>query len=642
MPNYVLVNSAWMYFDRVCVLEIIEYVVEGRMDWSSIVGNVGVSQYQRRVERLRNAGRYTRSIEDTVEKTIDNLKRSGGRSFVIFGEPQSGKTEMMIALNARLLDEGAGIIVNLLTDSVDLLNQSLSRFRASGLSPSPKQFSELPRNAKDLGDKKWVIFSKKNARDLEKLILMLRSRNDVIIIDDEADFASPNAKINKSEKTKINKLIHELIGDTGQYIGVTATPARLNLNNTFENDSELWVDFRPHPFYVGQDFFFPVDGKVEYRLHRFKLDEGSERGELEKAILHFLCGVAEQHECGNKENFTMLVHTSGKREEHEEDIDVIQKTVTTISNGNSAGFNRIVKKLECVAQEYSSGDPKGVVEFVLRNIDRYSIVEINSKAQSGKVADIAAPTSLFSFGAGGNIISRGVTFNNLLSMYFTRAVRGKFSQDTYIQRARMFGTRENYKKYFQLWIPDELMINWSKCFCFHSLAIQAMRSSSGAPVWLSDHKTTPTSASSIDKSTVDFEGGEMSFGMFKFDNAGCSNLFDRKGRTNAEMLDAFRNYFKEDEFPDYLYRYLKNDIQATKADVSFHRASSFGVTATRYGAHEIENIRRAKGVFANNEFARSERPSARHHLKIFYNSHGMARLFYKINGKAIKFIRNKK
>jgi len=97
-----------------------------------------------------------------------------------------------------------------------------------------------------------------------------------------------------------------------------------------------------------------------------------------------------------------------------------------------------------------------------------------------------------------------VTFENLLSMYFTRTVKGKFTQDTYIQRARMFGTRQDYKKHFQLWIPDTLMGNWSKCFAFHKLALEALRSGAGVPVWLADHKTTPTAGGSIDKSSVDF------------------------------------------------------------------------------------------------------------------------------------------
>ncbi len=313
------------------------------MSWKEIVGNVGSTQYSQRIQALKNKNIDTTAIEETVNKTIYNLNIAQGRSFVIFGEPQSGKTEMMIALNARLLDEGHEIIINLLTDSLDLLGQSLDRFRSSGLSPSPKQFNELPDDPKDLRGNKWLIFSKKNARDLEKLITILKHAKKVIVIDDEADYASPNAKINKDEKTKINKLICELLGEDGQYIGVTATPARLNLNNTFDNDTELWVDFLPHPNYVGQDFFFPSDGKVDYRLNTFKADEGSEKVELQKAILHFLCGVAEQHLMGHKEYFTMLVHTSGKKEEHQEDIQVIRSTIATLSNTEHKNFFFLVE-----------------------------------------------------------------------------------------------------------------------------------------------------------------------------------------------------------------------------------------------------------------------------------------------------------
>jgi len=611
--------------------------------WAEIVGNVGNDQYDKRVALLQSKKLYTQSIEKAVSSTIQNLKKGDGRAFVIFGEPQSGKTEMMIALNAKLLDEGAEVIINLLTDSIDLLDQSLSRFRASGLSPSPKQFNELPSDPKELRGKKWVIFSKKNARDLEKLITLLKHQNKIIVIDDEADYASPNAKINKDEKTKINQLIYNLLGDNGQYIGVTATPARLNLNNTFENDSELWVDFPPHPEYVGQDFFFPNDCKADYRLNTFDADVGNERVELQTAILHFLCGVAEQHELGLKENFTMLVHTSGKKDEHQEDVQVIQKTIYALSNRNHSNFDRIVKRLEEVARQYVVSDNDAIISFVLKNIDRHLIVEINSRGASGSVSKIAKPTSLFSFGAGGNIISRGVTFDYLLSMYFTRAVKGKFAQDTYIQRARMFGSRGLYKTAFQLWIPKELLASWSKCFSFHKLALQAMRSSTGAPVWLADHKTIPTSPASIDKSTVDFEGGEMSFGIFDFDDSKYSRLFKRGQRNNKEMLNDLRTEFSEIGFPSYLYRFLLEDtVENGSSDISFHRPSQFGTSTSSYTDDEKKTIRRKKGIFANNEFVRSEKPNARHHLKIFYNEYGQARLFYKINGNSIKFIQNRK
>ncbi len=610
------------------------------MNWEDYVGNVGVNQYDDRIAYLEDKGFYTDSIEKTVESTISNLKTGEGRSFVIFGEPQCGKTEMMIALNAKLLDEGTKIIVNLLTDSLDLLDQSLTRFRASNLSPSPKQFKELPDNAKSLNGKKWVIFSKKNARDLEKLITLLRHQKEVMVIDDEADYASPNARVNKDQKTKINELICELLGEDGQYIGVTATPARLNLNNTFENSSELWVDFDSHPKYVGQEFFFPANGKVDYRLHTFHADEGSERTELQNAIMHFLCGVAEQHEFGNYENFTMLVHTSGKKDEHQEDIEIIESTISILSNIKHPKFLAFVKRLEKISCQYSLEDHESIVEFVLRNIDRHLIVEINSKGTSGNVSDIAEPTSLFSFGAGGNIISRGVTFDNLLSMYFTRAVKGKFTQDTYIQRARMFGSRDKYKNCFQLWIPYLLLANWSKCFAFHKLAVEAMRSNVGAPVWLADHKTVPTSSPSIDKSTVDFEGGEMSFARFRYDQESHNSLFVREDKSDNEIIESFKENFEEEEFPNYLYDYLKAEINNNAAQLSLHAPRLFGKKGSNYSEEEKKNIRRKKSIFANTYFNRSERPSAKHHIGIFYNEYGKARIFYKINGSSIRFIQN--
>lgn len=616
------------------------------MDWSKIVGKSGSTQYIDRIKFLKNRdGFYTASIEKTVEETIKNLKDREARSFVIFGEPQSGKTEMMIALNARLLDEGYPIIINLLTDSVDLLDQSLKRFRKSGLNPSPKQFKDLPDNPQRLRGQEWVVFCKKNARDLEKLIEFLRLETNLIVIDDEADYASPDGNVNKPEynKTKINELISSLIGQDGIYIGVTATPARLNLNNTFQNESERWVDFNPHPDYVGQDFFFPAKEKCKYRLHTFQVDKGSEKQSLKKAVLHFLCGVASLHDLGNKNNFTMLVHTSGRKIEHENDVDIIQSTLATLSNAKNPGFERLRRKLWKIAEEYNRESPDSIGCFVLRNIRRNTLVEINSRNKSpGKVAEIANPTSLFSFGVGGNIISRGVTFDNLLSMYFTRSVKGKFSQDTYIQRARMFGSRKEYKEHFQLWIPETLMGHWSKCFAFHKLALQALRSGAGVPVWLSDHKTTPTSTASIDKSSVDFEGGEMSFSLFNYNEEKISSIFNRRHRNDKEVLTELRDYFYNKEFPQYLYDYLIDQLIPRRNQISFHKPSGFGTAASKYTEEEKQNIRRTKGIFATNEYRRSEFPNARHHLKVYHNGNGKARLFYKINGGAIKFIQNRR
>ena len=50
-------------------------------------------------------------------------------------------------------------------------------------------------------------------------------------------YATPNSKINRQEKSKINALTEKLIGKNGIYIGVTATPGRLDLNRTHKNET---------------------------------------------------------------------------------------------------------------------------------------------------------------------------------------------------------------------------------------------------------------------------------------------------------------------------------------------------------------------------------------------------------------------
>ena len=88
-----------------------------------------------------------------------------------------------------------------------------------------------------------IIFCKKNSSNLLKLLKRVENIKNKVIIDDEADNASPNAKINKvddegeRERTKINDRIFHLLKNDGIYIGVTATPASLDLNNTFKNEN---------------------------------------------------------------------------------------------------------------------------------------------------------------------------------------------------------------------------------------------------------------------------------------------------------------------------------------------------------------------------------------------------------------------
>src|SRR5206468_11448653 len=80
--------------------------------------------------------------------------------------------------------------------------------------------------------------------------------------------------------------------------------------------------------------------------------------------------------------------------------------------------------------------------------------------------------------------------DNLLSMFFTRDVKHKLQQDTYIQRARMFGARGKYLKFFELTIPSQLYTDWQKCFVFHRLALKSIESDRKSTRLNSSHDQT--------------------------------------------------------------------------------------------------------------------------------------------------------
>jgi hypothetical protein len=592
-------------------------------------------RYAKQLQRLQAKAIATDSIELAVNAAVANISKDEASSLIIYGEPQSGKTEMMICLTAKLLDEGHATIVHLMNDSVDLLTQNLKRFKASGLAPGPRSLSELLQSSETQNPQELVVFCKKNSRDLDNLIGRLKGQGNVVVIDDEADYATPNAKINQGAKTKINELVGKLIGNSGHYIGVTATPARLNLNNTLENDTAKWVRFRSHSKYTGQDVFFPLDKKVSYRR---KLLLQSSPDEARAALVRFLVTVAylNSHVNGAEQNYTMLVHTSGKRQDHEADRAMIEHSVQALRDTDGDDFGTLVTQVHQVAEElYPDADADILTEYVVANASRAALVVLNSERDRKAVGDTATePSSPFTIIIGGNIVSRGVTFPNLISMFFTRNVKHKLQQDTYIQRARMFGARGEYLKYFELTIPAQLYADWHRCFIFHRLALATIDNDLGSPVWIGDKRVSVASDSSINKATVALDKGEMSFGMF--DYSGDLDAVVLSCQNSIETMKRLREKVGNDALPKFLIDY----IQATSPDgaesLAIHTASS--IQGYKQSANQ-EAISRKKGFIGNPQLEVKKFPKAVHHIKVLYNGKGKARLFYKFQG-SLQFIQN--
>jgi hypothetical protein len=228
-------------------------------------------------------------------------------------------------------------------------------------------------------------------------------------------------------------------------------------------------------------------------------------------------------------------------------------------------------------------------------------------------------------------------------MFFTLDVKHKIQQDTYIQRARMFGSRGQYLRFFELSIPRQLYADWHRCFVFHRLALEAIKEGMGSPVWLSDSRIAAVASSSIDKSTVDLDKGEMAFRLFDFrpelDAIAASPV------SNSEKLDRlgealWDDTLKDAAFPSYLKRYIMRTSPSLEQSLAIHTSSSIEGYGDSEGLNK-EAIERRKGFFGKSQMEPTRFPNAIHHLKVFTNGSGKARLFYKFNG-SIQFIKNVK
>lgn len=602
--------------------------------------NEGQSEYERQIARVQKKTGFTSAIEETVRKATESVE-NGTRSFVIYGEPQSGKTEMMICLTAKLLDDGFSNIVILVNDNVDLQKQNLGRFRKSGISPAPKGLQDIKNSEALKPSIKTVIFCKKNVHDLEVLNDRLRKLKKRVVIDDEADFATPNAKVNSPEASKINEMVGKLLDADSEsiYIGVTATPARLDLNRTFDNDSTSWVYFRPYPDYSGPEVFFPKDDQdaVEFRL--ITLPDEHDRPEfLREALMRFIINVAHLniYEAGEEKNYCMLVHTSGLKEEHAADKVIVEKFFSEIEDPENKNFNKRYEEMEKIAEKIYSTEPLEIVRYIHSNRQRYAIKLINSEVDKSidNITGATDPETPFTVAIGGNIISRGVTFNNLLTLFFSRTTKNKIQQDTYIQRARMFGNRKGYLSHFELHIPVTLYVDWHRAFTLHRLSMASIES--GDPVWLEDRQVKAVAGSAIDRRTLSIDKGEISFALFKL---------NREVIKLSEFSKAGYQHFKElvrmlpkDYFGGHILGFVEGTVPSGESSVVVHVTRT--LSGDTKGIDEAD-ISRIRGMFGGADYEASTFPNAVHHFKIFANSKGRARVIYnyKSDEKSIRFLK---
>jgi len=214
-------------------------------------------------------------------------------------------------------------------------------------------------------------------------------------------------------------------------------------------------------------------------------------------------------------------------------------------------------------------------------------------------------------------------------------IRAAESEVALFWRVFQRAARRAYLPHFELTIPAALFNDWQRCFAFHRLALDSIQKGGDSPVWIGDQRIATTSSSSIDRTTVDFNRGEMSFALFDCKDVPALDAIVDAAPQEIKTLEALAKRTKG-SVPSFLIDYLRAEVARAPQSLAIHKASSI---QGQGASVDQAKIRRAKGFIGRSQLEPQRFPDAVHHVKIFHNGKGKARVFYKSTGTA-QFVQN--
>jgi hypothetical protein len=447
-------------------------------------------------------------IQDMVERLL-TVETSAAKPGMLLGKIQSGKTKTFLAIMALAFDNGFDIAIILTKGTKALTQQTLERVRREFASFYERDLLQLydimtvPTGLTGYElSQKLIFVAKKQSDNMERLSAIFcetypqLADKRVLIIDDEADYASIGFRRTKQEGIIVNTTTRQ-IDELRQalaasaFLQVTATPYSLYLQ-----PDELviqGIEFNPvrpaftelvpiHHDYIGSDYYFERSTEEEtvasfmYQavsrdeldiLHhedrrRFKVDEcltSQAVHSLRSALCNFIVGGCirrsqDRHAARPLKKFSFLVHTETAKASHAWQerivIGLVEKLTSAVTNDPA-----LLQQLLTIAYEELSASI-GVMNHYLPPLDEVlrdcfgaleqgwlMITKVNSERQVEELLDadgqlrLRTPLNIF---IGGQILDRGVTIANLIGFFYGRRPQ-LYQQDTVLQHSRMFGFR---------------------------------------------------------------------------------------------------------------------------------------------------------------------------------------------------------
>lgn len=421
--------------------------------------------------------------ESIVQKNDPTMSNNS----LIVGKVQSGKTSNLEMISALAFDNGYNMLVIYGGYDNTLLDQCIKRFHKifdpeyEGI--NVKILSNVNDTIKVIDDNfvksciddgtPIIIIGLKRPVGLDPInnVLSKIDTNKVkaLIIDDEGDQASLNVakdKANEASSTyasicKMKKILNDPI-----YFPVTATPMAI----VFSPDlSALRPDtlhlVYPGEGYTGAEAFHLLENQIINVPSEDvdTLDDEIMPDSLEVAIKQYILSSAMMLKNGEKKT-CMIIHSYREVSNHSMVFDIVNKYFESLRSSFDYGyeeyfFNSLNKVFNDVYSDnikdnFTLEDIKGEIISVINNT---KIVIRNSL---NKEQEESLKFYKHVIHIGGDLLQRGITFDNLVTTYFTRwSVNG--NMDTSLQRARWFGYRLNYLELCKIFLPRDVQMEFS-------------------------------------------------------------------------------------------------------------------------------------------------------------------------------------
>jgi hypothetical protein len=480
------------------IVKIIQQSKDKIIRWQPIVGNETLSLLAHFRIPEAEKDRIKDEAVSILSKCVPPIATDEALTGLVIGYVQSGKTMSFTTVTALAKDNGYQIVIVIAGTSTSLLTQSTNRlikdlrldnrddrqwqhFESSIIKPN--DYDKIKSTLDDWRDPSVLISERKTVLitvmkhhgHLQKVHEILKRLNleqvPTLIIDDEADQASLNAKVKKGHTSttyqRILSLKDQLPHHT--FLQYTATPQAPLLINLIDVLSPQFAEIlTPGQGYTGgKDFFGATSGLIKTIPDDEIPSEEALYGPPDSLIdamkLYFLgvaCGLVLD---GGKGNRSMLVHPSHKTIGHREFYGWIEKTKSRWQRTLELPETDPDKQNLLEDFKYTYEDLNGTVtdlppftqlsERLLHAIRQTNLEEVN--ARRGQTPHVNWKNAYAHILVGGQAMDRGFTVEGLTVTYMPRGA-GTGNVDTIQQRARFFGYKKDYQEYCRIFLESRV------------------------------------------------------------------------------------------------------------------------------------------------------------------------------------------